>query len=263
MSLTDAAIRNAKPREKAYKMYDADGLFVIVTPKGGKWWRVKYTMQGKECLLSLGTYPKIGLAEARKRRDEVKSSVANGQDPSVQRKEARAVAVETVRHQEATFEAVAREWFAIASPDLTPKYAAKMMGYLERVFFPAIGGKLVADLLPVDILNIGHKEQRAGRIYTAHKLTYLAGQVLQYAFIKGLARSMWHGALQARCNRSMQPTFLPSPTPRPSASCSVTLMTMPGTHPLSITSKSCPMFLLAPGSCGLPPGRMWILKTPC
>ena len=69
MPLSDTAIRNAKSQVKPYKLYDAGGLFLIVTPAGGKWWRLKYRFEGKEKLLSLGTYPEVGLKEARGKRD--------------------------------------------------------------------------------------------------------------------------------------------------------------------------------------------------
>ena len=82
MALTDVAIRNAKPAEKPYKLGDALGLFLLVQPTGGKLWRLKYRIDGKEKKLGIGTYPEISLANARKRRDEARELIAMGQDPS-------------------------------------------------------------------------------------------------------------------------------------------------------------------------------------
>ena len=186
MPLTDTAIKNVKPQAKQVKLFDGEGLFLLVTPAGGKWWRLKYRLGGKEKLLSLGVYPDVGLKEARRRRDESRVLIAQGIDPSEQRKEAKAVAVAEQRRQENTFEAVAMDWFNSYAPDLSEKHALKLRRYLENVFFPAIGGKAVAELLPVDILDSVHNAQEKGRIQTAHRLTQLAGQILQYAFIKGL-----------------------------------------------------------------------------
>lgn len=80
MPLTDVAIRNAKPREKPYKVGDTLGLFLLVQPSGGKLWRVKYRIDGKEKKLAIGIYPQVGLAEARRRRDAARELVAAGKD---------------------------------------------------------------------------------------------------------------------------------------------------------------------------------------
>ena len=76
MSLSDTAIKNARGRDKPFKLYDAGGLYLIVTPAGGRWWRFKYRMDGKEKLLSFGTYPDVGLKEARARREETRKLLA-------------------------------------------------------------------------------------------------------------------------------------------------------------------------------------------
>jgi hypothetical protein len=127
--LSDAAIRKAKPKEKPYKLFDGDGLFLLVTPTkkgelppntGGKWWRFKYRFQGKEKLLSFGTYPEVSLASARERRDVARKQVAAGIDPSVSRKEEK-----EQWSGEGSFEAVAREWIDLKSPGWSPSHIAK------------------------------------------------------------------------------------------------------------------------------------------
>lgn len=106
MALTDTAIRSAKPGSKPLKLSDEKGLFLLVTPTGGKWWRLKYRFDGKEKLLSLGVYPDTGLKDARTRRDEARKLLAEGVDPSANRK-----AQKTTRTEQAanSFEVVARE----------------------------------------------------------------------------------------------------------------------------------------------------------
>jgi hypothetical protein len=86
MSLTDVVVRNAKAQAKTTKLFDERGLYLEISPSGGKWWRLKYRIHGKEKRLSLGVYPDIKLKQARERRDELRRSVANGIDPSHQRK---------------------------------------------------------------------------------------------------------------------------------------------------------------------------------
>ncbi|MGA2674517.1 MAG: Arm DNA-binding domain-containing protein, partial [Terracidiphilus sp.] len=105
MPLTDTAIRNAKPGLKPAKLFDERGLFLLVTPAGGKWWRFRFRFEGKEKLLSLGVYPDVGLKDARNRRDEARKLLAEGTDPGEDRKTQK-----TARQDRAanSFEAIAR-----------------------------------------------------------------------------------------------------------------------------------------------------------
>lgn len=87
MPLTDADIRKAEPRDKPFKLFDAGGLFILIHPRGGKWWRLKYRLAGKEKQLSLGVYPNVSLEEARERRDSYRGMLAAGQDPGEHHRE--------------------------------------------------------------------------------------------------------------------------------------------------------------------------------
>src|SRR5688500_16750688 len=107
MPLTDVIVRGARPRARRYKLFDAGGLYLIVTPGGGKWWRWKYSGQGSEKGLSLGTYPRVGLKDARRLRDEARALLARGVNPSEARKAAKAPRKPA---EAESFEAVAREW---------------------------------------------------------------------------------------------------------------------------------------------------------
>lgn len=82
MTLTDVAVRNVKPRAKPFKMADGGGMYLFVAPAGGKLWRLKYRIDGREKLLSIGAYPELGLGEARRRREEARELIALGKDPS-------------------------------------------------------------------------------------------------------------------------------------------------------------------------------------
>ena len=86
MKLTDTALRKAKPTEKTQKLFDGGGLFLEITPAGGKRWRQKYRFGGKEKLLAHGVYPDVSLAEARERRDQARKLLANGVDPGEHKK---------------------------------------------------------------------------------------------------------------------------------------------------------------------------------
>src|SRR5690242_15984422 len=121
MPLTDTAIRNAKPgvtprgvaTSKPYKLGDSGGLYVEVTPAGGKYWRLKYRIGGKEKRLSLGVYPDVPLSKARERRDDTRRLIAQGIDPSAQRKAAKLAGATRSAN---SFEAVAREWLEKMKP---------------------------------------------------------------------------------------------------------------------------------------------------
>ena len=115
MPLTDAKARNVKPGPKQIKLFDGDGLYLLVTPAGGKCWRFKYRFGGKEKLLTFGTYPEISLGDARKRREEAREQVAKGIDPSEVRKAEKASKAESAAN---TFEVVAREWIGKFQSDM-------------------------------------------------------------------------------------------------------------------------------------------------
>src|SRR5262245_16588765 len=123
-SLSDAAVRNAKPKPKPYKMSDGEGLFLLITPAGGKYWRMKYHFGTKEKLLALGVFPDVSLAEARERRAQARKVLAAGKDPGEAKKEAKRI---TIQKQDNTFEAVAREWHHNRLAKWTPKHASKIL----------------------------------------------------------------------------------------------------------------------------------------
>ncbi|MED5535261.1 MAG: Arm DNA-binding domain-containing protein, partial [Pseudomonadota bacterium] len=125
MALSDTSIRAIKPRERPYKLFDGRGLYLLVQPSGGRWWRLKYRLGGKEKSLSLGTYPDVSLKRARQHREETRALVAEGIDPSVVRKAEQF-------QQDQTLEAVAREWFSKRSPSWAKSHSSAIMSRLER-----------------------------------------------------------------------------------------------------------------------------------
>ncbi|MDL2317320.1 integrase arm-type DNA-binding domain-containing protein [Desulfovibrio sp. OttesenSCG-928-A18] len=184
MTLSDTAIRNAKPQSKPYKAYDADGLFIIVTPSGGKWWRFKYRFGGKEKLISLGTYPEVGLKEARRRRDEAREQIAAGVDPAAQRKAVRAA----VRAEQAdAFEVVALEWFTTKKDAWTEDHGGRVLARLKKDIFPAIGARPVREITPPELLAALRKVEQRGTPETAHRALQSCGQIFRYAIATGRA----------------------------------------------------------------------------
>ena len=144
MPLTATAIRHAKPGKKTKKMFDGGGLYLEISPRGGKWWRLKYRFAGKEKRISLGVYPDVPLREARHRRAQARQLLAREIDPSQHRMVQRAAKRESSANG---FEAVAREWFAKHSPIWANSHSRRVLSRLERDIFPWIGGK-PKDVLP-------------------------------------------------------------------------------------------------------------------
>ncbi len=184
MALTDTAISRVKPRAKPFKMFDGDGLFLLVTPNGSKWWRFKYRFGGKEKLLSLGVYPDISLLEARGRRDQERKKLAHRIDPAANRKAAKAA---WNNSQANTFETVAREWIASRTPVWTPSNTAKTTRRLEMDAFPWFGKRPIAEITAPELLAALRRTEARGAIGTAHRALQNYGQVFRYAIATGRA----------------------------------------------------------------------------
>ena len=183
MALTDVKVRNAKPGEKQVKLTDADGMYLLVTPAGGKCWRLKYRFSGKEKVLALGTYPEISLADARERRDAARKLLANGVDPSEAKKAQKAA---TTSDAENSFEIVAREWHARHAPTWAESHAYWVMRRLEQYVFPDIGARPIAELKAPDVLKVLRRIESVA-LETAHRVKFIFGQIFRYAVATGRA----------------------------------------------------------------------------
>jgi integrase len=184
MALTDTSIRNAKPKEKAYKLADERGLFMLVHPNGGRYWRFKYRFEGKEKLLALGVYPDVPLKDARERRDDARKQVAAGIDPSLQRKAQKATKEFGAAN---SFEAVAREWFAKHSPNWVASHADKIIRRFEKDVFPWLGSRPIARITAPELLAVLRRIESRGALETAHRALQNCGQVFRYAVATGRA----------------------------------------------------------------------------
>lgn len=184
MPLSDAGIKNAKPRAKPYKLADGSGMYLEVAPSGGKWWRLKYRFGGKEKRLSLGVYPDVSLKDARDRRDEARRLLAGGTDPSENRKAQKAATIERGAN---SFEVVAREWFAKHCANLAPNHAGRIMARHERDLFPWLGARPVADITAPELLKVIRRIEERGALETAHRALGECGRIFRYAIATGRA----------------------------------------------------------------------------
>lgn len=184
MPLSALAVRQAKPTHKIQRLYDGGGMYLEISPAGGKWWRWKYRYGGKEKRLSLGTFPDTGLSEARDKRDAARKLLASGIDPSQQRKATKASGEERSSN---SFEVVAREWHAKQSLTWVALHASRIMLRLENDIFPWLGSKPIADITAKEFLSTVSRVADRGAVESSHRVLQNCGQVLRYAIATGRA----------------------------------------------------------------------------
>ncbi|MRR53975.1 MAG: DUF4102 domain-containing protein [Deltaproteobacteria bacterium] len=190
MALTDVKVRNAKPTEKQFKLFDGDGLFLLVmppgkkTPNGSKCWRFKYRFGGKEKLLALGTYPEVTLSDARDKRTEARRLIAADIDPGEARKARKLANAEKAAN---TFEVVAREWYGKNEPVWSPTHAVMVISRLEKDVFPIIGNRPISEIKAPEVLRMLQNIEARGVIETAYRIKIVCGQVFRYATVTGRA----------------------------------------------------------------------------
>lgn len=184
MPLTAAHLNAARPGEKSYRLTDGAGMYLEVTPAGGRYWRLKYRFGGKEKRLAIGVYPTVTLAEARKRRDRARELLSNGTDPGAVKQ---AVKRTQRLNAENSFEAIAREWWTKFSPTLSDSHAKRNLRRLESHVFPSIGSMPVAEVDAPAILDALRRIEARGTLETAHRVRSLVGQILRYAIATGRA----------------------------------------------------------------------------
>lgn len=175
--LSDAIVRNSKPKPKPYKLSDGDGLFLHVMPSGSKYWRLKYFFSGKEKLLALGVFPDITLSQARERRADAKRTLALGNDPAELKREAKRLLTDK---QANTLNLVAREWHQNRSVKWTPAYATKMFKSLERHVLSKLGDRPIAEITTHELLTVMRKIEERGADL-AHRQLQICGQIFSYA----------------------------------------------------------------------------------
>jgi integrase len=183
--LTDKEISNADAKDKAYRLTDGAGLYLEVSPAGGKLWRLKYRFAGKEKRLSIGKYPEVKAPAARARATEAKTKLSNGIDPSAEKK---AIKVAALVASGNTFEIVAREWHEKRLSKLSDTHAKQIIGTLEREVFPLIGDRPVSSIEAPDLLVALRQIEKRGAFEIARKTRQWAGMVFRYAIATGRAK---------------------------------------------------------------------------
>lgn len=180
MPLTETQAKNAKPRERAYKLADSEGLFLLVQPNGTKLWRMKYRVAGKEKLLSFGAYPALGIAAARDKRKAAKALLAEGKDPMKAKGE-------VISENGDTFYMVAKRWHENRQSALNPAHAERVWSRMERDVFPSLGQKLIHEITAPEVLDMIRRIETRGALDISRRAKQGVGQVFQFAIACGLA----------------------------------------------------------------------------
>jgi integrase len=184
MPLTDKQAKSAEPREKTYKLSDEKGLYLEVTPKGQKYWRLKYRFAGKEKRLAIGVYPEVSLKLAREKRLEARDLLSNGFDPSTIKKERKLLSIELNNN---SFESIGLEWFKIRQADKTEGHQNRVKRAMEQDLFPTLGSRPIGEINAPDLLNTLRLIENRGAIESAHRTKQIAGQIFRYAIATGRA----------------------------------------------------------------------------
>lgn len=180
--LTDSAIKAAKPKAKPYKLTDGQGLYLEVMPTGSKLWRMKYRHADKEKRLAFGTYPDCTLVKARQKRTEAREQLANGIDPSEQKKADK----QAQRATGQTFETLACEWFAYNAPRWAESTARKAKLYMDNDLIPVIGSRPVKAITRPDLVELVRKVEARGTMNAAGKIRQWLHQIFRYGLATGV-----------------------------------------------------------------------------
>ncbi len=190
MKLKDIQCKNAKPKDKAYKLSDGASMYLEIAPTGSKYWRLKYKIYGKEKRFALGVYPQVSLLEAREKREEAKKLIRDGIDPVLAKREAKKAAEDNAAN---TFKAIAMEWHSQNVERWSKNYAYKVMKGLELNVFPFIGNRPIADITPPELLNdCLRRIEKRGSLDIASRTKQICAQVFRYGIQTG--RCEWNAA---------------------------------------------------------------------
>jgi integrase len=185
MPLTATEVKQSKPQGKPYKLSDGGGLYLLVQPKGARYWRYKYRYGGKEKTLALGVYPEVSLKVARQKHQNARDKLAQGIDPGAVRK------VEKLSRQLAaveSFDALAQEWMKVRLADKAPATVKRNESIIANHLTPWLGSRPIADIAPQELLAALKRAESTGTLDSAHRARQIAGQIFRYAVVTGRAQ---------------------------------------------------------------------------
>ena len=176
--LTDPQVKHAQSKDRPYKLSDGAGMYLLVNPNGGKYWRLKYRFAGKEKVLALGVYPDVKLKDAREKRKKARALLDDHKDPSLAKKEQKRQ--QKIRAAN-TFEGVACEWHEKHKHRWTERHSNKVIRSLEQNVFAALGDRPIADITPVELLDVLRVIENRGALELASNVLQRCNAVFRYA----------------------------------------------------------------------------------
>ena len=182
MKLNNRAVDNAKPREKKWKLADGGGLHLLIHPNGGKYWRFKYRLDGKEQEMALGVYPEVSLKLARQRHQAAREMLASGVDPNKDRRNRKLAALDAASN---TFGGLAQEWVEVKLSGLTEATIERNTSVLNLHLLPHLGHRPVGEITPPELLSVLRRVEATGAIETPRRAKSIAGQVFRYGVATG------------------------------------------------------------------------------
>jgi integrase len=244
--LTDLQPRNAKPKDKPYKLADGGGLYLLVNPDGAKYWRLDYRFDAARKTLAFGKYPEVTLAAARAKRVDARKLLDAGIDPGEQRKALKASRGDRAAN---SFEVVAREWFEKQRPGWVRGHADKIIARLENDVFPWIGTRPIAEINAPELLTVIRRIEGRGVLETAHRALANCGQIFRYAVVTGRAERDPSGDLRGALPQinSRRTHFAAVTEPKQAAALLRALDGYKGTFTVCCALKLAPLFFVRPG----------------
>ena len=252
MPLTALRISKVKPNvEKTLRLFDGRGLYLEIARSGGKWWRLKYRIGGKEKRLSLGVYTATGsktvevsLEAARKAAEDARQVVRNGADPSQERK---AKKLRVAHQSETTFEAVAREWHGKQSTAWVPAHAERVLRRLERYIFPSLGQRPIAEIEAPELLSALRVIEARGKDTTTHLARQYAGLVFRYGIATGRCQRNPAADLRGALTPAKKGNFAAVTEPEQLAKILRAVDAYDGTLPVRCALRLAPLLVVRPG----------------
>jgi integrase len=244
MPLTDTEIKKAKPGDKPIKLADERGLMLQIMPTGGKLWRFRYRFNGKQKDLALGVYPDVSLAKARERRELVRQKLADGIDPSEERK---AVKEADKQASTNTFEAVAREWIEGRTATIAEGSQLRVTARMENDVFPWLGKRPITEIDAPELLTVLRRIDSRGARFTAHKARKEIGQIFRYAIATGRAKTDPSRDLAGAIPPAVEGHFASITEPAKVGEMLRAFEGFAGTFPVLCALKLAPMLFVRPG----------------
>jgi integrase len=185
MALTDTEIRRSRPGGAPYKLSDGHGLYVLVKPNGGRLWRWKYRVEGKEKLMAFGTYPELSLADARERHAKARKQLANGIDPMAERMADKTAVMVATEH---TFEKIAKLWLEHWKGNKSTRHSETTRNRLINNVYPVLGDRPIADVEPMELVKLAKDIEGRGASDMAKRILQIVGMVFRYGVAHGYSR---------------------------------------------------------------------------